>query len=204
MRLTLRPIVLFAAVLMLASGCELKTKSNSQAGASASKSSHGDHDHGDHDHGDHGHGDHSHGDAKAGAAKAGAAKEHDHAGHSHAEHGPHGGHIAHFDTNTTTHFEWAHDDDKHTLTIYFEELVSAGTKVESVELIVTSNGEEKKFQLAPVESAKIAGSVFAITDAEALTLVGASGDDPKGVQAKLFATIEGKRESALLKDDHHH
>lgn len=196
MRLTLRPFVLFAAVLMLASGCELKSKSNSQGGSSANKSSHSDHDHADHDHD---HGDHSHGDSKAGAAKG-----NDHAGHSHAEHGPHGGHVAHFDTSTTTHFEWAHDDDKHTLTVYFEELVSAGTKVEAVELIVTSNGEEKKFQLAPVESAKIAGSVFAITDAEALTLVGASGDDPKGVQARLFATIEGKRESALLKDDHHH
>jgi hypothetical protein len=129
--------------------------------------------------------------------------DHDHY-HDHPEHGPNGGHIAHFDTSPTTHFEWAHDDEAQLLTVYFEELVSGGTKIESVEVIVTTDGSEKVFKLEPLESAKIAGSVFQAKNQELLTLVGASGTDPKGVQAKLIATIDGKKESLLLKDDHHH
>lgn len=144
----------------------------------------------DHDH------DHDHDKAKD--------KDDSHAGHSHPEHGPNGGHIAHFDTNPTTHFEWAHDDDNHLLTVYFEDLVSAGAKIEAVEVVVTSDGSEKKYTLAPLDSAKIAGSVFQAKDQEMLTLVGASGDDEKGVQARLYVTIDGKKESLLLKDDHHH
>jgi len=46
--------------------------------------------------------------------------------------------------------------------------------------------------------------VFQAKDQEMLTLVGASGDDEKGVQARLYVTIDGKKESLLLKDDHHH
>jgi hypothetical protein len=138
-------------------------------------------------------------------ATAGKADSHDHDhDHDHPEHGPNGGHIAHFDTNPTTHFEWAHDDEKHTLTVYFEELVSGGAKIDSVEVRVTSEGSEKKFPLQSDDKAKVSGSVFTATDAELLTLVGASGDDPKGVQAKLIAVIDGKEESILLKDDHHH
>ena len=127
-----------------------------------------------------------------------------HAGHDHPEHGPHGGHIAHFDSSPTTHFEWAHDQDKQTLTVYFEELVSGGNKIESVEVVVTSNGQEKKFKLEPLETAKIAGSVFELKDQELLTLVGASGEDEKGVQATLVASIDGKEEKLLLVDHHHH
>lgn len=129
--------------------------------------------------------------------------DHDH-DHDHPEHGPNGGHVAHFDTSPTTHFEWAHDDDAQLLTVYFEDLVSGGTKIEAVEVVVTADGSEKVFKLEPLESAKIAGSVFQAKNQELLTLVGASGTDPKGVQAKLIATIDGKKESLLLKDDHHH
>jgi len=160
-------------------GCDVKKPMKSPNGGTAA------HDH-DHDH-DHAH-DH-------------APKEET---HDHPEHGPHGGHVAHFDTSPTTHFEWAHDDDAHTLTVFFEELVSAGAKVESVDVVVSSGGTEKSFKLAALESAKISGSIFEAKDQELLTLVGASGDDPKGVQAKLVVTIDGKKESVLLKDDHHH
>ncbi len=141
----------------------------------------------------------------ADAPTAGQVKTdtHDHE-HDHPEHGPNGGHIAHFDTSPTTHFEWAHDDDKNLLSVFFEELVSGGAKIDSVTIRVTSSGSEKTFTLKADDKAKISGSVFQAEDAELLTLVGASGDDPKGVQAKLVAVIDGKEESVLLKDDHHH
>ncbi len=138
----------------------------------------------------------------------GAAKKdvhgdsHDH--HDHPEHGANGGHVAHFDSNPTVHFEWAHDDDQNTLTVYFEELVSGGGKVEMVEVRVKSPDDEKKFSLAPDEKAKVKGSVFQAKDAELLTLVGASGKDPKGVQAKMVAVIDGKEETVLLIDEHDH
>ncbi|MCU0707216.1 MAG: hypothetical protein MUF23_02885 [Pirellula sp.] len=164
-------------------GCEAKPV---PSGGSGSKSVTSGHSHEGHSHEGH---DHGHGD------------EH---GHDHPEHGPNGGHIVHFDTSPTTHFEWAHDDETQTLTVYFEELVNAGAKIESVEIRVTSEGSEKKFTLLPDEQAKVAGSVYQLKDQELLTLVGASGDDPKGVQAKMFVTIDGKEESLLLKDDHHH
>lgn len=164
-------------------------------GCDSSKSSGGKSNGSSHDH-DHDH-DHDHGDSKS-------DKKDDHAGHDHPEHGPNGGHIAHFDSSPTTHFEWAHDEEKETLTVYFEELVSGGNKIDSVEVVVTSSGQEKKFKLEPLDSAKIAGSIFQIKDKELLTLVGASGDDEKGVQARLVAKIGDKEEKLLLIDHHHH
>jgi hypothetical protein len=169
-------------------GCDAPKAGGSKRGSVAKKNDH-EHDH-DHDH-DHGHGSES-------------DKKDAHAGHDHPEHGPNGGHIAHFDTSATTHFEWAHDEDKQTLTVYFEELVSGGNKIESVEVVVTSGGQEKKFKLEPLETAKIAGSIYQIKDQELLTLVGASGEDEKGVQARLVAKIDGKEEKLLLIDHHHH
>lgn len=188
------------ASIPVAVGCDAP-----KTGASKSGSAAHDQDHAGHDHADHDHAGHDHGDAKGGDSKAAkAAKKDDHAGHDHPEHGPNGGHIAHFDTSATTHFEWAHDEDKQTLTVYFEELVSGGNKIESVEVVVTSSGQEKKFKLEPLESAKIAGSIFQIKDQELLTLVGASDKDEKGVQARLVAKIDGKEEKLLLIDHHHH
>lgn len=142
-------------------------------------------------------------DKPAAGQNSASAPDHDH-DHDHPEHGPNGGHVAHFDTSPTTHFEWAHDDDKNLLSVFFEDLVSGGAKVESVVVRVTSSGSEKTFTLKVDDKAKISGSSFQAEDAELLTLVGASGDDPKGVQAKLVAVIDGKEESVLLKDDHHH
>lgn len=156
-------------------------------GCDSSKSSGGKSNGSSHDH-DHDH-DHDHGDSKS-------DKKDDHAGHDHPEHGPNGGHIAHFDSSPTTHFEWAHDEEKETLTVYFEELVSGGNKIDSVEVVVTSSGQEKKFKLEPLDSAKIAGSIFQIKDKELLTLVGASGDDEKESKLGLSPRLETKRKSS--------
>jgi hypothetical protein len=164
-------------------GCEVKRTADLPP---TGQKSHDGHDHDGHDHDGHDH------------------EGHDDEGHDHPEHGPNGGHVAHFDTSPTTHFEWAHDDDNHTLTVYFEDLISGGATIESVQVLVTSADSEKKFSLEPDPKAKMAGSIFQAKDQELLTLVGASGSDPKGVQAKLKVVIDGKEESVLLKDDHHH
>ncbi|MCY3007225.1 MAG: hypothetical protein NTV29_14770 [Planctomycetota bacterium] len=179
------------ASIPVAVGCDAPKAGGSKSGTLAQDQDHAGHDHAGHDHGD----------AKGGDPKA--AKKDEHAGHDHPEHGPNGGHIAHFDTSATTHFEWAHDEDKQTLTVFFEELVSGGNKIDSVEVVVTSSGQEKKFKLEPLESAKIAGSIFQVKDQELLTLVGASGKEEKGVQARLVAKIDGKEEKLLLIDHHH-
>jgi hypothetical protein len=133
------------------------------------------------------------------------ASGHDEHDHSHG-HGPNGGHLAHFEPSEA-HFEWTHDDAAHKLEIHLEELVSGGAKIESVEIVVTTGDNTKKFPLTADEKAKIAGSVYSIVDKEVLTLIGASGKDAKGVQAKVVAKIDGKTQTCLLVEDehaHHH
>ena len=126
-----------------------------------------------------------------------------HAGHDHGAHGPNGGHVEHFDT-TGDHFEWAHDDATHKLSIFFDELVSGGAKIESVKIDVVSGVETKSFALEKEETAKSAGSVFSIASEELMTLLDASGADPKGVQSKLMVMIDGKEQTCLLKHDDGH
>ena len=128
---------------------------------------------------------------------------HDHDGHDHAEHGPNGGHIEAFE-KTGAHFEWAHNDATHKLSIFFEELVSAGAKVESVKIDVVSGADKKSFELAADGKAKIAGSVFTIVSEELMTLLDASGTDAKGFTSKLIALIDGNEQSCLLKHDDGH
>ncbi len=148
-------------------------------------------------------------EVKKSASKGGTAGQKDgsdaHAGHAHGAHGPNGGHLEHFDS-TGDHFEWAHDDATHKLTIFLEEIVSAGAKVESVKVDVISGAETKSFTLEKENDAKIAGSVFSLASEELMTLLEASGTDAKGVQSKLIATIDGKEQMALLKheDEHGH
>lgn len=142
------------------------------------------------------------------SGKAGSQAVHDHAadahaGHDHGAHGPNGGHLEHFDT-TGDHFEWAHDDATHKLSIFFDELVSAGAKIESVKIDVVSGAETKSFALEKDETAKIAGSVFSIASEELMTLLDASGTDAKGVQSKLLVMIDGKEQTCLLKHDDGH
>ena len=125
-----------------------------------------------------------------------------HAGHDHAAHGPNGGHLEHFDTGA--HFEWAHDDATHKLTIFFDELVSGGAKIESVNVDVVSGSETKSFSLEKDENAKVDGAVFSLANEELMTLLEASGTDAKGVQSKLVVMIDGKAQSCLLKHDDGH
>ena len=139
--------------------------------------------------------------AGGGAGQKQAADGHE--GHNHGAHGPNGGHLEHFDT-TGDHFEWAHDDATHKVSIFLEELVSSGAKVESVKIDVISGAETKSFALEKDEKAKIEGSVYAITSEELMTLLEASGTDAKGVQSKLSVMIEGKEQTALLKHDDEH
>ncbi len=146
-------------------------------------------------------------EAKKSATKGNTANQKSgsdaHAGHDHSAPGPNGGHIEAFDANGP-HFEWAHDDATHKLTIFLEEAVSAGAKVDSVKVDVISGTETKSFALAKDDNAKIAGSVFSIVSEELMTLMEASGADAKGVQSKLIASIDGKEQTALLKHDEEH
>ncbi len=145
-------------------------------------------------------------EAKKSATKGNTANQKSgsdaHAGHDHSAPGPNGGHIEAFDANGP-HFEWAHDDATHKLTIFLEEAVSAGAKVDSVKVDVISGTETKSFALAKDDNAKIAGSVYSIVSEELMTLMEASGADAKGVQSKLIASIDGKEQTALLKHDEH-
>ncbi len=171
-------LLLLTAWIGFATGCE--TKTSKQAGISSpSKTDHGHDDHDDHDHAD------------------------DHSGHHHDE-GANGGHMEHFDTNKSVHFEWTHDDKEGTLGFYFEEIVAQGAKVESVKVDVVLDGETRSFPVPADESAKIKGTAFKVKNGELLTLVEASGKDAKGPQAKLIIVIDGKTESALLVDEHEH
>ena len=140
------------------------------------------------------------------SGKAGSQAGHDadaHAGHEHGAPGPNGGHLEHLETSGA-HFEWAHDDATHKLSVFFDELVSAGAKIESVKINVVSGVETKSFALEKEEAAKIAGSVFSIANEELMTLLDASGTDAQGVQSKLMVMIDGKEQTCLLKHDDGH
>ena len=174
MRMSLLLVGISLASFVCLAGCEPKNPS-----ASGKTGSQASHDHDGHDH----------------AADS-------HAGHDHGAHGPNGGHLEHLDTGA--HFEWAHDDAAHKLTIFFEELVSGGAKIESVKVDVVSGNETKSFSLENDANAKIAGAVFSIANEELMTLLEASGTDAKGVHSKLVVMIDGKPQSCLLKHDDGH
>jgi len=130
--------------------------------------------------------------------------DHDsHAGHDHSAPGPNGGHVEAFEA-THAHFEWSHDDSSHKLSIFLEELVAAGAKVESARIDVISGSDTKSFTLLNDEKAKIAGSVYSIVSEELTGLIDASGTDPKGVQSKLIVKIDGQEQTCLLKPEEGH
>ncbi len=127
--------------------------------------------------------------------------EHDHAhDHSHEE-GKHGGHLADLEP-MGAHVEWAHDDEKGTVTIYCEEIVAGGAKVEKVQIEVKVGTEEPKvYDLAgsAADEHKIEGSIFTITDPALVTAM-----EVEGVKSTLMVTVDGKVQKASLEHDHGH
>ncbi len=130
---------------------------------------------------------------------------HSHAhSHDHGDHGEHGGHLVHL-SPSGAHAEWAHDDETGTLTVYLEEIVSGGAKVERVQVELEVSGNPKKTY--DLESGKddhnIENSVFTIKSAELLTAL----EMPEGVKAKLIVVVDGAEQSCMLEhshDDHGH
>ncbi len=129
--------------------------------------------------------------------------DHDHGKHDHSHDvGPNGGHIGHFEPSDA-HFEWTHNDDDHSLSFHFEELVSAGKKIGSVSVDVSFGGETKSFKIEADPKAKISGSVYTIKNQELMTSIEASGSDKKGIQSNLVIDLDGVKQTAPLEHDEH-
>ena len=126
---------------------------------------------------------------------------HDHA-HDHGEHGAHGGHMLHLEP-TGEHAEWTHDDEAGVLTVYFEEMVSAGSKIEKVRVDLSLGDKPKKaydLEGTAADDHKIEGSIFSIKSPELVTALGVG----EGVKAELIVTVAGKDLKASLEHDHGH
>ncbi len=121
--------------------------------------------------------------------------------HAHGDEGEHGGHLVHLEPSGE-HAEWLHDDEKGTVTVFMEEAVSEGAKVDSVRVDLEVTGNLKKmYQLdASSDEHKIANSVFTIKSPELVTALGVG----EGVKATLVVTIDGKEQSCKLEHDHGH
>ncbi len=128
---------------------------------------------------------------------------HDHShDHAHEEHGAHGGHMLHLEP-TGEHAEWTHDDESGLLTVYFEEMVSAGSKIEKVRVDLTVGDKPKKaydLEGTAADDHKIEGSIFSIKSPELVTALGVG----EGVKAELIVTVAGKELKAALEHDHGH
>ncbi len=122
--------------------------------------------------------------------------------HSHAhEDGPHGGHMLDL-LPDGGHAEWTHDDEKGILTIYLEELVAAGKKVEKVRVdLALQNNETKSYDLkvSEADQHKIEGAIFSIVDPQLVTTM-----EVPGVKATLVVTADGKELKGSLAHDHDH
>ncbi len=96
---------------------------------------------------------------------------HDHShDHAHEEHGAHGGHM--LPRANGEHAEWTHDDESGLLTVYFEEMVSAGSKIEKVRVDLTVGDKPKKaydLEGTAADDHKIEGSIFSIKSPELVT-----------------------------------
>jgi hypothetical protein len=140
----------------------------------------------------------------AGKQTAATEKKDDH-GHSHAhdhgDHGEHGGHLVHLEPSGG-HAEWSHDDDKGIVTVYVEEIVSGGAKVEGVRIdLEVGTNPKKSYNLeTSSDEHKIENSVFSITSPELVTALGVS----EGVKATLVVVVDGKEQSCKLEHDHGH
>ena len=73
-----------------------------------------------------------------------AAAPDEHA-HAHEETGPHGGHMLHLEP-TGAHAEWTHDDEKHLITVYLDDMDRE--KITAVKFVVDiPNAEPEEFAL---------------------------------------------------------
>lgn len=89
------------------------------------------------------------------------------------------------------------------MTVYLEELVASGKKVESVEIewkVGDAAQNSSKLEVAAKDNHGIEGSIFTIKNPELVTALGV-GD---GVVANLVVTVDGKKETAKLEHDHGH
>jgi hypothetical protein len=121
--------------------------------------------------------------------------------HDHGDEGEHGGHLVHLEPGGA-HAEWSHDDEKGTVTVFMEEAVSGGAKVESVRVDLEVTGNPKKayaFEKGADEH-KIENSVFTIKSPELVTALGVG----EGVKATLVVVMDGKEHSCKLEHDHGH
>lgn len=138
------------ACLAFAPGCE-----NQSSTETTPSTEHGhDDDHG-HEHGDDH--DHEHGD------------DHDH-DHASEEIGEHGGHIATFENGQV--FEWAHNDNANTVTIYLledDKKTLAPVAYKSAKMTAKSGERVKEFELSPTDEADGKAATFSAEDPALIT-----------------------------------
>lgn len=128
------------------------------------------------------------------------SESHSHAhSHEHGDVGEHGGHLVHLEPSGS-HAEWAHDDASGTLTVYLEEIVSGGAKVDRVQVELEVTGQSKKSYdlVGGADDHKIENSVFTIKSPELITAL----EMPEGVKATLIVVVDGMEQRCTL--EHHH
>ncbi len=118
--------------------------------------------------------------------------------HAHAAHGPHGGHLVHLEPNGI-HAEWAHDDDSGKLSVYLEEAIQSGKKIEGVRVELEVTGSPKKtYDLIANDK-----GVYELVSPELLTAIEVGAGDSAKVAAKLIVSIDGQEAAAQMEHHEH-
>jgi hypothetical protein len=118
--------------------------------------------------------------------------------HNHAAHGPHGGHLVHLEP-TGVQAEWAHDDDSGKLSVYLEEAIQSGKKIDEARIELEVTGSSKKtYDLVANDK-----NVYELVSPELLTAIEVGAGDAAKVIAKLIVTIDGKEEAAAMEHHEH-
>jgi hypothetical protein len=149
--------------------------------------------------------------------------EHSHAAGGHSHDAKHGGHHIHLSPSGLG-AEWTHQEDG-TVTVYFDDVVAQGNKIESVTIQLKVQGNApKSYTLTaktdasqhtdaiqksdasqnPDASPKLDGAVFAIKDQALLTAL----EVKEGVQVEVIAKVNGTEQRAQIvheeHEGHHH